>query len=723
MNIFKLFGSIFVDSSEAEKSISSTDNKANNLAQSFLSGAKTVGKWGVAIGAAAASAAVAVGTLAVKTSDAANKAMNDFGAKTGLTTEQLGKYKEVMKSIYGNNFGESFEDIAQAMAQIKQQAGDIGAEEMESLTTNALMLRDTFEFEVSESMRAAKMMMDQFGMSGEEAYNLIAQGAQSGLDKNGDLLDSINEYSVHFNQLGFSAEEMFNMLANGTKAGTFSVDKLGDAIKEFGIRVKDGSDGSREAFEALGYDADTLFQTFNEGGEEAATMTQELIDKLASMPDSVEKTTIGVALFGTMWEDLGAEGIKALSEIDGAISTTHDALEQINSVKYNSLGEAFEGLKRQLETSILMPLGDKLIPVVEFAIEKVAGLGSVAQKFGEWISGIGVDVQGTSDIMSAFEQIANAAFQGVWEFAQTVWNSIGKPIWDLITYSISETVEAFQEKLPAMQAFCQEAFDGISDTWENHLKPVFEAIGTLLNEYLLPAFQFVFSVYVLPLIQNTFGTIADLWNHTLKPVFDGICDFLLGVFTNDWKLSLQGILNIVIGAFNAIRIAVEKPMDLVKDIVNNAIEFIKEKFNFDWKFPKLKLPHFRINGSFSLDPPSVPTFGIEWYKNGGVMMKPTAFGINPANGKMMVGGEAGAEAIAPIAVLQKYIQEAVGANDMQIVEAINEGFNQLINLLLQYIPQLSNMQLVMDTGVVVGELAPEMDVALGKLAIRNKRGV
>src|SRR4030042_1879790 len=108
--------------------------------------------------------------------------------------------------------------------------------------------------EVNESIRSADMMMKTFGDTGEEAYNLIAQGAQWGLDKNGNLLDSINEYSVHFQQLGLDSTDMFNMFQNGAMAGVFDIDKLGDAVKEFGIRVKDGSDGTKEAFKMLGLD-------------------------------------------------------------------------------------------------------------------------------------------------------------------------------------------------------------------------------------------------------------------------------------------------------------------------------------------------------------------------------------------------------------------------------------------------------------------------------------
>ena len=314
LSIFSLMGSIFVDSSEAENSIAKTEEKSNKLSESFINGIATAGKWAAGIATAAAGAAVAIGGAAINVAGDVDTAMNGFAAATGTAVDELGKYEEAMLNIYNNNFGESFDDIAASMGTIKQIMGEgMGAEELEEMTQNALMLRDTFDLEVSESVRAANSLMDQFGLSGEEAYNMIAQGAQNGLNQNGDLLDVINEYSVHFKQLGLSSEEMFTMLSAGAESGTFSVDKLGDAVKEFGIRAKDGSDSSRAAFEYLGYDADLMFETFNKGGEDAAAMTQIILDELASMPEGVEKTPAGVALFGTLWEDLGADAIGALS--------------------------------------------------------------------------------------------------------------------------------------------------------------------------------------------------------------------------------------------------------------------------------------------------------------------------------------------------------------------------------------------------------------------------
>ena len=105
-------------------------------------------------------------------------------------------------------------------------------------------------------------------------------------------------------------------------------------------------------------------------------------------------------------------------------------------------------------------------------------------------------------------------------------------------------------------------------------------------------------------------------------------------------------------AGNGIKKAIETPINAARDIVKSAIDKIKGFFNFEWSLPHLKLPHPTISGKFSLNPPSVPSFGIEWYAKGGVLEEPTVFGMNPENGKAMVGGEAGPEAVAPIETLQ-----------------------------------------------------------------------
>ena len=112
-----------------------------------------------------------------------------------------------------------------------------------------------------------------------------------------------------------------------------------------------------------------------------------------------------------------------------------------------------------------------------------------------------------------------------------------------------------------------------------------------------------------------------------------------------------------------------------KNTVKNAIDFIKGLFDFEWSLPKLKLPHFKITGKFSLDPPSVPKLGVEWYKNGGVMMNPTIFGFN--GNKAMVGGEAGAEAIAPVDILLGYIRNTVAEQNASLIQSLKDAIEDL----------------------------------------------
>lgn len=130
--------------------------------------------------------------------------------------------------------------------------------------------------------------------------------------------------------------------------------------------------------------------------------------------------------------------------------------------------------------------------------------------------------------------------------------------------------------------------------------------------------------------------------------------------------------------FEEIKSNISDKINAAKDAVQQAIEAIKGFFDFEWSLPHLKLPHISISGSFSLNPPSAPKFGIEWYRKGGILNDPTIFGLNPFTGNAMVGGEAGAEAIAPIDTLKKYVTDAV--NDAGSASLLRE----IVNILSEF---------------------------------------
>ena len=336
---------------------------------------KAVGSAVVGLGTATAgamasvgAAAVGLGAQVVAFGDEYNRAMNQLQASTGATEEEMKDLEKVAKSVYGNNFGESVEDVANSMAVVNQQLKLTG-EELQNATEKGIALRDVFGFEMEESTRAVNALMKQFGITADEAYNIIATGAQEGANQNGDLLDVFNEYSNHYAQLGLSAEEFTQSLVKASEVGVFSMDKVGDAVKEFGIRAQDGSTTSMEAFTALGFNAEEMTKRFASGGETARDAMFEVVNALKNMEDPVVKNTAAVGLFGTMYEDLGPKILDILGSMENSTLDLGAAMESINEVKYDDMGSALEGIKRSLEVGLLPVASEAAKTLTEMANE------------------------------------------------------------------------------------------------------------------------------------------------------------------------------------------------------------------------------------------------------------------------------------------------------------------------------------------------------------------
>jgi phage-related minor tail protein len=284
--------------------------------------------------------------------------------------------------------------------------------------------------------------MKNFGITAEEAYNLMAQGAQKGLNQNENLADTINEYSVHFSQLGLNSEDMFNALANGAKSGVFDIDKLGDAYKEFGIRAKDGSKASVEAFSALGFNAAKITKKFAKGGEGAKKAFEDVTTALVAMKDPVAQNTIGVSLFGTQFEDIGIKGLAALTNLDGGISTTSDTLAQIGAIKYDTFGEALSGIGRQLETALIIPIGEMLLPKLsEFAAWFITQMPIIRASVESALPILAAAIKAIAVvIIDAFAPIGERLLPKLSEFA--AWFVTQLPV---IKASIESTLPIFAE--------------------------------------------------------------------------------------------------------------------------------------------------------------------------------------------------------------------------------------------------------------------------------------
>ena len=476
-------------------------------------GELTAGLSGSAVAAiGVGAAAVGVGALAVGTANDISGAMNDFIAITGKGTEETERYQAVMEDIYANNYGESFSDIGQAMAEVTKQLGDMDDASLQNATESAFALRDTFGYDIPESTRAAKAIVDNFGVSGEEAMNLIASGAQNGLDYSGELLDSISQYSVQFDKMGLGAEDMFAIFQKGAESGAFNLDKVGDAVKEMSIRVVDGSDTTKQGFELLGLNADEMAQKFAAGGDTAKEAFNETLDALAAMEDPIAQNTTGVDLMGTMWEDLGPEAVTALAEIEEGAYTTSDAMNQIKDVKYDDLGSMFEELKRNVEV-LLIPLGEALLPVLSTLIDSVLPiltglLGPLISLFAELLT----------PILNLIQQ----ALQPLMDAFLFLMDNVISPFISLVTGLL----------VPAFSG----ALDGMLKTAKNN-------IGNITNIFR----------NIIDFIKNVFtGNWKAAWEN-VKDIFKSIVDGLGNIFKAPLNFIIDGI-NGFLGGLNNIKI-------------------------------------------------------------------------------------------------------------------------------------------------------------------------
>ena len=332
--------------------------------------------------------------------------------KTGATGEELGSLEGIMNDIYGNNYGESWNDVAEALALVKTNT-QLTGQELEDTTKYALLFQKTLGIDVAESTRTASTLMKTFGITSEDAFNLLAQGQQKGLDFSGEMLDSINEYSIQMSKFGFSAEDVFNVLATGAESGAFNLDKVGDAVKELSIRVIDGSDTTKQGFQAIGVNADEMAKKFGQGGESAKQAFFEVVKGIASIEDPVARNQAGVNLFGTQWEDLGEKAVLALAKTSDSISLTSDSLEKLDASRYASFGDALEGVGRKI-SSAFAPIAESLAPLLTEVGNQISEqLAPILEQFSQWIITNMPQIKAKmTEVMNTIMTVVKGAIQG-----------------------------------------------------------------------------------------------------------------------------------------------------------------------------------------------------------------------------------------------------------------------------------------------------------------------
>lgn len=601
------------------------EKRFNNVADVFSHAGDAFTSAGETLTKSVTAPLVAVGTAAIKFSSDSQDAFQQFAAATGTATDEMGKYKDMINNVYKDNFGESINDVAEAMATVNQNMSYLDDSALQRCTEYAYTLSDTFGYDVAESTRAANSLIRNFGIEANEAFNLIVQGSQNGLDFSGELLDSINEYAPQFKKMGMSADEMFSVFVNGAQNGAFNLDKIGDAVKENAIRAIDCSDTTAEGFKALGLDATETAKKFAAGGEAADEAFNQVIVGLSAMEDPIERNTAGVNLFGTMWEDLGPEVVMSLSTTNDAIDMTRESMESLVNVKYDTLSGALGGLWRTIQVDVLQPIGDQLIPYVTKGISVVqkftdkwnklgpatqktvvkfaavaASAGPVLMGFGKISAGISTAISNFGRIGGAITKLTGASgFSGI---AKIMTGPFG-----IAAAAVAAAALLIYKNWDRIAPILQKIGDRFAEFWQTvkpQLEPFaefVEKIASYLKETFGPVVEEIFN-FAGGFIVGTFDTIGVAID-ALLTMFEGIISFLSGVFKTDWESVWNGCKEFVGTAFSGLADMVKVPINAVISIVNGAISKIN---SIHFTVPEW-VPGIGGKGWEGLNIPQIPT--------------------------------------------------------------------------------------------------------------------
>lgn len=685
MELFKLFGTIAINNSDANESIKDTTGQASK-AEGMMS--KAFKKIGTAV-----AAAFAVDKIV------------DFGK---ACVESAATVK-AMNSQFQQTFSQDGIDLTGKAADAIKRVADesnILDTRLKGVGTSIYAFAKTTGMESTEALgmmeRALKVTADSaayYDRSLEDTSESLKSFLKGNFENDAALGLSCTEvtrntkanelYGKSFQELSESQKQL-TLLAMVEDANKLS-GALGQASRE-GSGWENVVGNMKEAWNQF-----------------KAVVGTPVMEKLIPV---IEGMTKGMASLTDKMKDSSFETFA--TKISGMFpSSTNKRIAQFNA--------GISGMVANMKNNILQSFGDNFGRIKE-SIQATSPL--IQQLGGNYLSMF-------LDRITQLTGYINSVVVPVFNLLFTVFTDIATSIWEAIAPAITEISNKYTELstivtdaintyiLPTVQMF----IDMIQELWDENkdkitkigqlFQVVFDAIAVVvgtgvdtIKKYVMP-----FLSWFVSIVKSNMGNIKSIF----QSVFDYLgatIDFFVALFKGDWQGMWEAVKKIlqsgidfcksvfntflgfvkgfgeplrtaVKGAFDSVVSGIKDKIDTAKTTVKNGLDSIKGFFDkLKLKLPHIKLPHFKLDGEFDLGKGKVPKLAVEWYAKGAVLNQPTLFGINPKTGKPMAGGEAGAEAVAPIDVLQDYVRQAVmEANATNDTGTIIKLLMQMIELL------------------------------------------
>ena len=459
------------------------------------------------------------------------------------------------------------------------------------------------------------------------------------------IIAVITAVALAFTNLWKNNEEFRNKITaiwDGIKA---KFDEFGqgivDRLNALGFEFEDITEVMKAVWdgfcEVLAPIFEGVFQQISNILNEALDILTGLFDIFAGILSGIYSSVTGTMTeihdtFTNIWDSITGFLSGAWETIKNIVTVGIMAVKEIISAAFQIITLPFRFIWENCKDTVLSiwetiksVIGEKIdavkekITTVTTAISNVASaawnaISSTASSLWEGIKGtIGSKIDAAkekvSTATSTITSVASSAWSSVSSTASSLWSTISSTVSSKISAASSAVSSATSTITSVASSAWSSVSSAASSKWES--------------------------------VRSTISSKLSSAQSTVSSLMSGI--------TSTMSSGLSSALSTVSGKFSSIYSTISSKMSAARDAVGNAISALKSKFNFSWSLPHLKLPHVSISGSFSINPPSVPHFGISWYKDGGILTRPTIFGA--AGNNLLAGGEAGAEAVVPLATL------------------------------------------------------------------------
>lgn len=568
---------------------------------------------GGVVGVTAVAGAIGGMALAIKTgvnqATELDDAMAKFQAQTGASSNEMSKFKNIARDVWSNNFGEDISDVADMMARVKQQMQGISDVDLKDVTEDLLTLRDTFGMDENETLRGAQQLMKQFGITSQEAFDLMATGAQNGLNKSDELGDNIAEYSGKFKQAGYSADEYFQLMQNGLDGGAYNLDKVNDAINEVTTGLVNGTiEGALDSFDTKTQD---VFKAWQEGRATQKDVVNAIVEDISKTTNEQEKLNKASIAFGTMGEDFNSGFIQSLTTVGNKYKDVEGAMDKVKEIANGGLKNALSGLGRAFLDSFT-PIGELITPILAGIIGLITvaiqGIQQGFAKVGDVISSVlsKIDTSGIRELTNqvsevlapAFDEVRKAidemkvalepiakeilskigsAIQNVVNQAQKILSVVGPPILAIIK-KIIQTVIGMIPVITSILQVIGSVVSGIIAFINMVVTYVGTAIATILG-------------FIMPIVQIVATIVANIWSVILtvaQNIWSKVSEVVTAIvgFVNNLFKTVSDVVGKIWSkiqdSMNKVRDKVQGVIDNINKYFNNVKSTVSDVFNGIW---------------------------------------------------------------------------------------------------------------------------------------------